>query len=291
MSIVIGTTLLPGVVSPTPAQFTNAAALLRSFFPGSKFDKLVGVASRCTLWTLPERLRDRHDVIEPMGLWLALVWMIDDKFDQERTSLTKYHFNLVRDIVDRTISSSKIDDPFFKMIALGFERYYSLMTYSYASEKIKEWFMKYMETIFDSTSTSFAKADLETYTNWRLKSGAMMCVVWHLVHHMDDAVQDDLECFFMASLYISFQNDLLSYERDLRDNTPNLVHIMSPSSVWDKYQAAISHLNAMATNTDNEVAKCVLHGCYNWAISEPRYSPGLVTLGYVLTDNRDAFPL
>lgn len=279
MSITFSTALLPTVPSPSPDQLHHAVTLLAKMFPSPKFDKLVGVATRCTLWTLPLRLRDRDDVVEPIALWLALVWLIDDKFDQERSTLTQYHYDLVKDIVEQTVESSKINDPFFKLIAVGFERYYSLIVRSFATEKITEWFMKYMETIFDSTSTSFT---IKWYEQWRLKSGAMMCVVWHLVHHMDDPTQDDLSCFYIASLYISYQNDLLSYERDVVDQTPNLVHIIPGNTKEEKYHAAISHLNAMNTEMNNEVAQCVLHGCYNWALTEPRYALGRASLEAIL---------
>lgn len=69
--------------------------------------------------------------------------------------------------------------------------------------------------------------DLDNYYDWRLVDSAMMCVCWHLVLFinipMEKLTNDHTKLFELSSILVAYHNDILSYHRNISQDTNNLV--------------------------------------------------------------------
>jgi hypothetical protein len=289
MFLPIGDKIISGLNPPTDFQLKTLTNELMKFYVSPKFERVSELAARFALWNLPENLRDNLTVGGSFGLWLSLVWIIDDLFDKDRQN----NGPEVKEIIVKIIKGETpptLPDHLVSLSTLlinGFTKYRDTIgPHGYAYHKIQDWLLTYLDNLFGNEED----LTLVQYENWRLIDGAMMCVAWHLVHYMNDPTQDDLEAFRQAALYISYQNDLLSYQRDLKENTPNLVKFMDGKTHWEKYQNAINHLNTLWVDIQNPISRLVILGSYNWALTEPRYVEGKNLLSIALNGNHEDFP-
>ena len=139
---------------------------------------------------------------------------------------------------------------------------------------------------------------IEKYKNWRLDSGAMMCVTWHLMMYGNikcDKLRVNDILFENISLIVSYHNDILSFDRDIKDNVPNLVKIIKDYlnlTNLEAFKRAICIINKLYIDTsiiidnyDENIKKLsisIVEGSHNWAIQEDRYKIGFDMLNNAL---------
>lgn len=291
MFLPVGDTLLSDIIPPTNEQIDKLIKALMKFYVDDKYKKVSGLASRFALWNLPIELRDTPNVTTSFALWLSLVWIIDDLFDKDRVNNGIETKRIIERIVkgnghEPLNSHEPLNNPLFELLDRGFNYYREIIgPKGPAYHKIQEWLLTYLDNLFGTEET----LTLATYENWRMIDGAMMCVSWHLVHYLQDTTQDDLDSFKQAAVYVAYQNDLLSYQRDLNEGTPNLIRFMEGEGHWDKYQKAVEHVGRLWVDIENPITRSVILGSYNWAITEPRYTEGLKLLQSYLRGDKESF--
>lgn len=290
MFLPVSDKILSEVNPPTDLQLTTLTEELMKFYQAPKFGRVSELAARFALWNLPEHFRDDLKVGGSFALWLSLVWIIDDLFDKDRQNNGPEIKEIMVQIIKGETPTSIPErlGPLCHLLTKGFEKYRKeIGTHGHAYFKIQEWLLTYLDNLFGTEE----HLSLKTYENWRLIDGAMMCVAWHLVHYLEDPTQDDLQAFRQAALYISYQNDLLSYQRDLKEGTPNLVKFMKGESHWEKYQNGIEYLNMLWVDIENPISRLVVLGSHNWALTEPRYTEGKALLCAALNGEREKFTI
>lgn len=93
--------------------------------------------------------------------------------------------------------------------------------------------------------------------------------------------QDKEKAYRDVAAIVSYHNDLLSYDRDKIDGTPNLVTVIWKSGSLTEIEAfkkGISVVNDMYDGLDislDKVSKSVLVGSFNWTNLEDRYISGI----------------
>lgn len=296
-------------------------------FGSESINYLCGLATRYAYATL---CINDEGALRAYALWLSFIWLIDGFFDKYKSLTSQADVeNLINIFLLEPIDQP--NHPLFEVIISLYDRYLDLiapycMDGLHAFSEITGWLLKYLDTlivpiperkglrknnsegssrlIFDQTYS------ISEYTNWRLDSGAMMCVVWHLILFNHLSIKSDtFEYFFeLCALIVSFHNDIVSYRRDLQQMTPNLVSIARQSND-DDFMA----MNRAITITDNLYSEItieflrlnqkykdtkvsslvldILEGSYNWTYLEPRYSVGIKMLHAVKENNKKQFYL
>ena len=210
------------------------------------------------------------------ALWLSMVWIIDGMVDSKR----------IRDLSRiRTLIATEetIDEPseLEVLVEGAFTRYlrlvkpFRLMNPS-AFKKTRKWLLRYLDCQGDRPKT------LTAYRRHRLKDGGMMCVLWHMVLFSFTRAKKTRKAFREVSLIVSYQNDLLSLDRDRRQHTPNLIDHLE-GSVWERFGTALRLLTLLRENlsrrrlSDSMRSLCdqVVDGSHVWALNEERYRVGV----------------
>ena len=280
-----------------------------------RLDYLLGLSCRYAINT---SLFLKCDILDPSiisyTLWLSLFWIIDSIFDKFRKNLSVNDLKNITDIFEQLDNGITVDIPSCncnsdnlleclpKTIITIYGKYLSLVS-NYNKDELKHltyWTKRYFDSIFVNEISN-----LKEYQKWRLDSGAMMCVCWHLSMCKNinpDIIQRDTFIFKKASLIVSYHNDLLSYDRDLLDGTHNLVktikHMFNLSN-FDAYRQSISVINdiykeifRVIDGYDEDIKNLVLsvvEGSHNWTIGEERYKVGFSMLGKALADDDSNF--
>lgn len=266
-------------------------------------DYLSGLATRYACWTLPQRLWSDERAAEGHAVWLCLVWVIDAIFDQDRSLTTE------EDVADLLLTITRLEEiegrtslltSLFRTVRQAYLRYL-VLTREYrelnpdAYNQVLIWLIRYLNTLTDSSRIS---RNLIEYAYWRLDSGAMMCVAWHLF--LFSSVNQICPLLFeLVSLAVSYHNDLLSFHRDRDQETPNLLDSFDGDD-WTKMKRGIELVDRLYLQIDqilqeigdgiiSEIALSILEGSYNWSLNEPRYAHGLKILLTVQTGERELF--
>jgi len=222
--------------------------------------------------------------------------------------------------------------PIFEITISLYDRYLDFIAPYYANNlfafyEITYWLICYLKTLItsttprgthkksnsDGTPRSYERGmNVIDYSKWRLDSGAMMCVVWHIMLFNGLAPNIDVfgDVFETASIIVSFHNDIISYNRDLQQRTPNLVTSMKDEDD-DDFSAmikAVSVVNSLYTKVAKDVEELassekkepdqmlicsivldILEGSYSWAYAEPKYAPGIKMLKALMETDKKTF--
>jgi len=165
-----------------------------------------------------------------------------------------------------------------------------------AFDQLEYWFIKYLNTLCIEDSNFH----LNTYKDYRLDSGAIMCVIYHniLFDNIKEVNFTNLNFYKEVSIIVSYHNDILSYNRDKIDGTPNLVSVLQKDINFrdtndrNIFEYAIHLVNHRYKNIKNtyefsdpytiELSLTILEGSYNWTNREDRYKVGLHLLKHLL---------
>lgn len=300
--------------------------LYTDFGPKS-MNYLCGLAVRYAYATL--RIDDKV-ALKAYALWLSLIWLIDGFFDKCRTLTCKNDVEVLRQIFLLEPIKQK-DHTLFEVVIGIYDRYLDLITpYCMnnlpAFSELTDWLLKYLDTLIVPTTPrkTHRKNNSEgsprviiqqnyniyDYTNWRLDSGAMMCVAWHIILFnrlpADPIIFDYF--FELASLIVSFHNDVISYRRDLQQMTPNLVSVIKepPDDDFVAMDKAIIFINGLYSEILIEFIRLsqkypeeceliaplvldILEGSCRWTYSEPRYEVGIKMLHALKENNKKQF--
>lgn len=301
-----------GVIPPSSAQIERIATHLFTLFESrEEFMKMYGAKSvnylchlstRYALWVSPEPLRNDELAMKALSLWLTLVWIVDGVFDKHQQAAQLSYRQTLLDVIVNDCSPPEGESLFGVVLELfsTIYRHYLQLVQPYrerneeAFQRLITWFARYIHTLPPTTQASF---DLDSYRSWRLESGAIMCVVWQLAMLSETPIEDE-EIFKEISLIVSYHNDLLSFDRDRRDGTPNLVSLFYDTEAIDNQQRpvsndhhsafkrAISYVNKMYERIWScplsGLEASILNGSYCWTNAEERYKVGLRLVRFVV---------
>lgn len=156
-----------------------------------------------------------------------------------------------------------------------------------AFNKAQEWTYHYLINLVAIPKSS----SLEDYAKWRVIDGGIMCPLWHNLMFAGPDAPDVPNVFMLTALLASYHNDILSFDRDVADETPNLVHVMREHGMsnWDAFQKAIAFVDDALVELVDKVSSLSPHcvkdvfsrlilGTYGWGTTEPRYEKGVALL-------------
>ncbi len=259
--------------------------------------QLIGLSVRYALWTFPTSMLSDINALKSNILWLSVIWLIDGVFDSYPDLCTEldrdYVINIVKGdnsnmIVNTNPSllfSSALDcfQDIYKIFMSLIKEYALKRPLSY--EKYKNATIEYLETLTHHTNPT----NLTEYEAWRLKGGGIPCVFWQLSLYSGLEVESS-SLVRSISLIISYQNDILSINRDIAKETPNLVLMLKRvgGEDIDAYYEAIKMVNGLydevrrdiknVSSSTKTLCESVLVGSHFWANSEPRYAVGVKIL-------------
>ena len=130
-----------------------------------------------------------------------------------------------------------------------------------------------------------------------------MCVVWHLMRFngLDGGFEPFLDIITMASVIVSYHNDIISYNRDLRQGTPNLVSVLNTGDDFDAMIQAVAVTDGLYRSIATKILSLsdlsvienitldILEGSFSWAYAEPRYEVGIRMLKALKSDDKRTF--
>ena len=129
-----------------------------------------------------------------------------------------------------------------------------------------------------------------------------MCVIWHIMMFENLNLPRDDILFEKTSLVVSYSNDILSFDRDVKDNIPNLIKTIGYGRslnnfnsfkeaiiiINDLYQDISTIINNYDVNL-KEIIVIILEGSHNWSIKEDRYKIGFKMLKKVINNDETDF--
>lgn len=251
---------------------------------------LCGLAARYATHTMFES--SSPTMLLSHSLWLSLVWVIDGMIDSGRLKNLRRIIRLVR--TEKHIPSPDI---FEELVDGAYHHYLDLSRSSRdqnpdAHRRIRRWLLRYLRC------QGSVPGDHKAYRHHRLKDGGMMCVMWHMVMYSGIRPNKELRrAFADVSLIVSFQNDLLSFDRDRRQNTPNLLDHMGDGGPWDRFTRGVACIDRLhdrlskrrLSEEGKKICDHVVIGSHNWSIKESRYRIGVQLLRSWENDDRATF--
>lgn len=245
-----------------------------SLFGRQPLSEVCQVAARYCCYLLPNNNHQNNFV-----RWLSLMWIIDGLFDKRTLGSNEQHLlienlRLIHDDQPR----SPVNSVLLETVITLYQGWFDALdrTNSHAVTQLIDWTNLYLRTLIAERPTS-----LERYEQHRLESGAMMCVLWQLVLYMN-LDRPDESMFRTIALIVSYHNDVISLDRDLRYHTPNLVLLLSTDhEYYLGYQRAIELTNQLYRSLPSELTepgRSVVLGSYQWCHHEPRYHRGIELL-------------
>lgn len=251
-----------------------------SFYRPKMMDYVSGLAARYAAWTMPKHLQTNKALLS-YALWLSVVWIIDGMVDSGRVQ------NLER-LVKMFSKERPLEDPmnpFEELVSSAYSWYRDLVRpfkrkNPTAYKQVNRWLLKYLGC------QQNRPASLKEYKKHRLQDGAMMCVIWQLMMYGGVAKPSSLRIFSHVSLIVSFHNDLLSFDRDRRQATPNLLQYLGEETPWLQFSKGVALVNKLYKRVSledaplevKEICRSVLDGSHSWALNEPRYKVGMTLL-------------
>ena len=307
-------------MAPTPDEVNSVVEKLAVFYESFAFTKEYGhratlyvcqMSARYAFWTLPSTCADRHAAVVAHAMWLSLVWIIDSAVDKGKVDASNVPLikTSIMEALDQeqggyTCPSSSFVKNFLAMIRAGYAHYVSLASdfrrrNEAAFDLAQTWTLKYIDSL-DSSPSGFS---LDEYANWRVVDGGMMCVIWHNTMFAGSSAVDAPVVFKQIALLTCYHNDILSFDRDVADETPNLVLFMRApgDSIWDAFKKASDYVDdairTLSTLADNTVLDDVVRGvlsrivfgAYGWGVTEDRYAKGVKLLACMESDDRKGF--
>ena len=276
-----------------------------SKFGSKPFDYLCGLSIRYAAWTIPRGVPE--ECLDIHALWLSLVWVMDAVVDKWKYEDTK---SLVSIFNGQHLQT---EDPFLVIVQQTYHRYLQLSepyrTRSpHAHDQLTYWTIEYLKNLgkrpVEGPTKKLFRSKSQDFWKWRLVDGAMMCVVWHLILFTGEEIDpDDLPFLEKVSILVSYHNDILSFQRDIAQNMPNLVKLFLEDSHWKAFKKAVEYVNHLygelvddfyQIDSDKQlqvsrIALPILEGSYNWANLEARYKNGLQMIQAMQEDNEKRF--
>ena len=284
-------------------------------FGADTVNYLCELATRYACWSIPSKyLVLDISAVEGYALWLSIVWLIDGLCDKYRTLITIRDVQVLTAIMTGNIYDNPatavcppILQSLYEMTTIVYQRYLLLTSAcrqrnATAFTQINYWLRRYCNTLLDDNQRTFT---LSGYQRWRLDSGAMMCVIWHLLL-FDTSTGDYLndanisEIFEIVALLVSYHNDIVSLHRDIQQDTPNLVSVINNNDYWTAsklalqildtmYQRLLDKIKAISNSTIADICYNVINGSYHWTHLEPRYAKGVSMIQLIRDEQRVTF--
>lgn len=262
-------------------------------FGSGPFDYICGLSLRYASWTSP--LGVSAECLYIHALWLSLIWVVDSVFDKWKY---KDKASLIQIINGEILQT---EDPFLKMVQTTYGHYLDLIEVyrrksPYAYEQLVYWTTEYLKNLGNGPGNDFEQ--------WRLIDGAMMCVVWHLILFTEEEIDPIYFQFFeKVSILVSYHNDLLSFQRDVVQETPNLVRLFTEEGYWIAFKKGVEYVDRLYKELANDfssidpakqdqiskIALPILEGSYNWSNTEARYKVGLQMIKALKSGDEDRF--
>lgn len=273
---------------------------------------------------------DDEPTLEAYALWLSLVWLIDGLFDKCRVLTCPEDIEVLIDLLGSKEIQPSGKDPIlaalFEVVQEGHRRYLELIRADRPQKEVGFWLDRYLRTMIVPTTghqrsssdgpgpketglhrrvqstpgrnTSGKKWSIQEYERWRLDSGAIMCVIWQLLQFQGRADRQE-QLFRKIALVISYHNDIVSYQRDLYQGTPNLVSVLRREDEWGAMEAAVELTNGLYREIEAELTQVapelqtlclnLLRGSYYWTNTEQRYAAGVAVLRALQEQDRPRF--
>ena len=286
----------------------------------SRLSYIAALAARYARAVLPvDPVHGRDAVaLEALALWLSLLWAVDGIFDACRAVTRAADVQALARVLGTTlpattptIHSPRITPPHPLLAALlvtaqaVMPRYRRLMRDYVPHRPLLVTFLDarlgaYLRTVRDDQVPA-----LGMYAPWRNDSGAMDCVMAHVLlfsrtgYRLNAAVLRKLS---LVGLAVSLYNDLVSLPRDVHQHTPNLVTMLRQhdpacaDDMWAAMHAAVAQVDAHVAEARTarygplaEVALQILNGSLAWHQHEPRYADGILLLDAARADDIGAF--
>lgn len=271
---------------------------------------LVGLSTRYSYNVLPKNIIKKEDV-EIFALWLTIVWVIDGIFDKRKKYLTPKDKIYIKSIT--SYPNLDPDNKYLADIHTVYEYYLTKLppSRSLCFHELQYWFDRYLETLETQNISSLGTLEtprmlfisLDQYSKFRLDSGAMMCVVWHSFMFLENIditeIKKEVNFFRSVSLAVSYHNDILSLARDYKQNTPNLVTVISQGkipneeiimksiSIVNNIYKDLSTMFKTMTNIYRDIIGhigiSITEGSYRWANGEQRYEMGALLVKNLLS--------
>ena len=263
---------------------------------------VAGLSTRYALHNLKNIKKNVIEVAKTFGLWLSLVWVTDGIFDGVKNKDKEVY----REMIISMIEDGKYTPRFNHQennedeLIIAYQHIYRLYltrvsNYNKHSVRMIEiWLVRYIKSL-DYNDVN----NLLGFRKWRLDSGAIMCVIWHNIMFRDTGFSINRidETFFEdVSLVVSYHNDVLSYSRDTKDGTPNVITLIKNNvtnvselsvikygiHLTDGYYKKLVVYSDLLREEILETGLTVLEGSYNWTNKEKRYASGLKMLKKLL---------
>nr|QBK89848.1 MAG: hypothetical protein LCPAC101_01310 [Pithovirus LCPAC101] len=354
-NLTVNTSILKDMIHPSTEQTLYIKNKLVNFYKHYDVYNIYGdkqinyvceLATNYALWTLPVDLRNDNTVVEAYGYWLSIIWIIDSSFDTAGSKNLRTEKDILVNIIEKAINDEPVNlDNFVvdknksrhdqlmsslpKVLYMTFTKYILLIsTYktmnNYAFDMTNKWLFKYFDNLVgdnDDKNIQYSKieCDLDDYYEWRLADSAMMCVCWHLVLFMnipcEKLTDSHTKLFEISSILVAYHNDILSYHRDISQDTKNLVRCIMYNCSTPMYRekgnesikagviTSIKYIDGIYGKLSNlykelidqypsnakfmhDICISVVKGSHNWANNEKRYEKGIRMIKSI-EDNND----
>lgn len=276
----------PGFPDPRSDYVIGTTTYLTEFYQKFAFyrdkipDYLCGLAARYAASVMP---KGSQKSIRSFALWLSLVWIIDGMVDSGRISdLTR-----IIAIIQGELVLKEIRDPLEILVYQTFAEYLNLIAEDRKSSpdayrRANRWLLRYL------SCQGKIPQNFPQYQNHRLRDGGMMCVMWQLIMYNRLTVKktEVSKVLKQVALIVSYHNDLLSFDRDFWQETPNLLNYLGRRNIWYRFGRGVEVINALYRKVSHfrgnprvkEICHNVLNGSHNWALRESRYEVGIKLL-------------
>lgn len=260
----------------------------------------------------PSMLASDKQATETLALWLSLVWIIDGVFDSKksRTVTCQADEDALYDMLvldKQSAGGAHVSrDPLIQSVVDGarvIHALYRARVVPYIERNPEAWAMqqtwfgRYLRSLI-AARTFESEAE---YRPYRLDTGAMMCVVAHLLLFTGTAPSHAAEWLNVA-VVTSYHNDLFSLDRDMAEQTPNVVTVCAAETrlgLWEAFTwidaAVVSMERAIDEGADVDnpqvcsLMRGVASGSRGWHQAEPRYAVGMKLLDAAATNDAEAF--
>ena len=168
---------------------------------------------------------------EGFALWLFTIWVVDGILDS-KAGCDADREAIISVLEKKETTYNSVIVEFFKKSYGEYLEHIKEYENSYEYSKVVEYTILYIR----------GEAN-DDYEEWRLIDGCMMAVVWQVAMLTGEKV--DERAGRLVSLIVSYHNDLLSLDRDLKQKTPNLVLSYGEEDIYVAFEKAYNKVKDM----------------------------------------------
>lgn len=312
-----------------PPTIEDTTKFLRSLYDGLDFPRHYGekqLDQLCMISASFGHNQTPADLMESvpesttlLSLWMLIGWAIDNVFDKHHKLTTNADVAALIRILDLDPTeaalgkSDHVEGPSHDLVKSLLESTNVLYNKTYVTsvkpyanknprawEMLKTWYSRYIAHVRDRQE--FEKVD--DFMAFRLADVGIMCQYAQvmLFKGKEPAPQDEA-LWSQATLAIAAINDIVSFPRDAKQGTPNLlgVHMRETgANAWDTVKWAdekahelegdLQLMGALAVDPYvAEVAKFSVANAREWHMTHPRYAKGVQLLMARRTGKRQHF--